>query len=214
MKKRKGASSVLVLFMVVILVTLALFTIVSTRLNYKLSEKASEWNSKYYYLDGKAEEHLAEVATLINVAEKEAIDTFLLEKTNSEEYSNYNVYEIYDILNYYFKDILATKLQDKVDDNIEKNKTYISVERDIFNNVETLKYGYTIFYDDSKDFGLQVEVEIKNLLYDVYLDGDIITAEKVFYENRYDIKKWKQFQEVQEEKENTIWDPRETFDSK
>lgn len=53
-----GATSILIIFMMLILVALGAFAITSANVNYKLSKRSLEWNVMYFALDAKGEEYL------------------------------------------------------------------------------------------------------------------------------------------------------------
>jgi len=72
-KNEKGATSVLVIFMLVILITLGSFAITAAAANIRLSGKTVTWNNTYYLLDGEAEIFLSKLDRLLYNAENEAI---------------------------------------------------------------------------------------------------------------------------------------------
>jgi len=67
---KKGATSILVIFMMIVLVTLGAFAITSARVNLKFADKALEWDKMYYSLDDRAEEYLKDVDVQLAKAEK------------------------------------------------------------------------------------------------------------------------------------------------
>jgi hypothetical protein len=71
-KKDAGAASVLVVFMMLVLVTLGAFAIAAANANYKLSQRALNWNAMYYDLDAAGEEYLAKIDLCLARAEAKA----------------------------------------------------------------------------------------------------------------------------------------------
>ncbi len=66
MNREKGASSVLVIIVLVVLIILGLAIMTTSLANKRLSEKKSTWLSKYYELDGRAQEKISEIDEIIN----------------------------------------------------------------------------------------------------------------------------------------------------
>lgn len=71
---QKGAASILIIFMMLILVSLGAFAITSANANYKLSQRALEWNVMYYDLDAKGEEFLSALDEKLAEAEMMALE--------------------------------------------------------------------------------------------------------------------------------------------
>ena len=68
----EGATSVLIIFMMIVLVTLGVFAIVSAEVNIKFSQKAANWSEKYYALESQAEKYVSEVDAVLAIAEADA----------------------------------------------------------------------------------------------------------------------------------------------
>ena len=69
-----GASSVLVVFMMILLVTLGAFSISAANVNLKLCQKALNWNKAFYHLDGAGEEFRYEINLLLLEARNKATE--------------------------------------------------------------------------------------------------------------------------------------------
>ncbi len=80
MKNRKGATSVLVVFIMIVFVTIGAFMILSANLNLKFSTKVLEWNEDFYLLEKDCEYFIAE---LDSVLLKSDIETIEYLKSNS-----------------------------------------------------------------------------------------------------------------------------------
>ena len=65
-----GATSVLVIFMMLVLVTLGAYSISSAHANYAFSSRSLEWKEAYYDCDAKAEVFLMDADTALARAER------------------------------------------------------------------------------------------------------------------------------------------------
>jgi len=73
-KKKSGAASVLVVFMMLVLVTLGAFAIASSNANFRLSRRAVSWNEMFYDLDSLGETYLSQIDARLAEAEASAGD--------------------------------------------------------------------------------------------------------------------------------------------
>jgi hypothetical protein len=64
----------MVIFLMLMLVTLGAFAIVSSNANFKLSQRALNWNKMYYELDARGEEYLSWIDLALAEAEARARD--------------------------------------------------------------------------------------------------------------------------------------------
>jgi len=69
-----GATSVLIIFMMIVLVTLGAFAITSANVNIKFSNKAAAWSEKYYLLDSVGEQYAGEIDYALARAEAKAAE--------------------------------------------------------------------------------------------------------------------------------------------
>lgn len=60
-KSQKGASSILVILMLVVLVVFGVAALTTAVSNVRLGQKAADWNDKYYAADAKANENYAQI---------------------------------------------------------------------------------------------------------------------------------------------------------
>lgn len=65
LKSERGISSVLVIFMMIVLVTFGAIALTSAYANIKLANKTLAWNQDYYALDSQAEQALAYIDQII-----------------------------------------------------------------------------------------------------------------------------------------------------
>ncbi|MDR2939684.1 MAG: hypothetical protein LBV08_05115 [Clostridiales bacterium] len=70
--KKKGASSVLVVFIMIIFVTIGAFVILSANVNLNFSKKVEAWNKDYYLLEEESERFIAAVDSMLLETENEA----------------------------------------------------------------------------------------------------------------------------------------------
>lgn len=83
-----GATSVLVVFMMIVLVTLGAFAITSARANISFATKASDWDQTYYLLDGLAEEFARDVDNQLIMAEDKTIEYIQNKEYELEKHSD------------------------------------------------------------------------------------------------------------------------------
>ena len=74
---QSGATSVLVIFMLLVLVTLGAYSISSANVNYTFSRRALEWKEAFYDCDAKAEEFIMDADIALSNAEKKTAETIL-----------------------------------------------------------------------------------------------------------------------------------------
>ena len=72
-----GATSVLIIFMMLMLVILGAYSIASAHVNYTFSNRALEWKQGYYGCDSMAEGFLADVDGALAKAEKAAVEAVI-----------------------------------------------------------------------------------------------------------------------------------------
>ncbi len=211
MKKRKGASTILVLFMVIVLITLGLFTIVSANVNYKLSQKSDGWSSTYYDLVKVCEFNLGKVEEILLLSEQEAvkktIETYSAERDESVETT---IVDPYEFMNNIYKSIAVEKLSELAAAN---NFSTLDVSYDNFENIDNLEYAMVIKSEYDEDYEIQVVLEVKDILYDLSYSNGKIAGKKKYYESRSNIKKWKQYQNIQVKFNGIeVWDPTENIE--
>jgi len=73
LRGERGATSVLVIFMMIVLVTLGAFAITSANVNYKFSARARDWTRSYYTLEDSGETFAKDFDLCLAAAENDAI---------------------------------------------------------------------------------------------------------------------------------------------
>ena len=71
---KRGASSVLIILMMVVLIVFGLAALTTSLATARLGDKANDWTGEYYVLEGDANEFLFELDGLLYDAETEAIE--------------------------------------------------------------------------------------------------------------------------------------------
>lgn len=204
LEKRQGSSTILVLFMIVVLVTLGFFTIVSASLNYKLSLKTSQWNKSYYELDSKGEIIKAKIDEACYRAEQEAVKYVMVSGYN-KKYSDVaipedihninkklyagNINNVYDVLNNTYKSLANIYLKDVEDEFGGEVVTLYNEDGSVF----SIYYKNILQKDDDSTYKLDIKLNIQDILYDISIEPNEVSGKKVDFKNRYSIEKWKQY---------------------
>lgn len=187
---KKGATSILIIFMMIVLVTIGAFTIVSSNLNYSFSKKVSNWNKDYYALEKNAEYFLQELDNNLIMAKNDAI------KNISESDID--------------KKHIKTKLNEYYSENVVNN---LNALRLAYPNLD-------VKFDENSDLLVDVILQLEdqnfymNLLLNV--NTDVFTNNKLDKNiievknddaDRFEILKRNQWQyKDTENKENQLWD--------
>lgn len=187
---KKGATSILIIFMMIVLVTIGAFTIVSSNLNYSFSKKVSNWNKDYYALEKKAEYFLQELDNNLIMAKNNAI------KNISESDID--------------KKHIKTKLNEYYSENVVNN---LNALRLAYPNLD-------VKFDENSDLLVDVILQLEdqnfymNLLLNV--NTDVFTNNKLDKNiievknddtDRFEILKRNQWQyKDNQNKENQLWD--------
>ncbi len=202
MKKRKGASSILILYTVVILVVLGLFTVVSASLNYKQSVSQSIWNKNYYELDSYAESVVAEIDDALFTAEQKAVKYIMTNEymfnnsiTIPQEVHNINkklyngdINNTYDVLNNTYMYLAINNLS-------PITEKYGGTVVPIYNedgSVFSLYYKNVFSDENDPKYKLNVQININDILYDVVVTGNTFNSSKIDFKSRYTIYNWSQ----------------------
>ena len=193
-KRRKGATSVLIIFMMIVLVTLGAFAIVFAHSNIKLSQKAISWEESYYGLDSLANEFLKDFDSGLARAEEYA-DSIIFTKA-------------------FFKDAGFEAAADKSGYLNEKfNEIYIEKAIEFLNEFASER-DCEVYYDGiektfefvhgTQEMYLNVYLGIRPLTFE--LEAGTLTFRRN-PESRYSIYSWNQWQsqpEIHEKME--FWD--------
>ena len=118
-----GATSVLIVFMMLVFVILGAYSITSAHANYEFSGRALEWKEAYYNCNALAEEFLRDTDNALAAAEKETAEAVLQGDTGSmAANSTQSVNELYK------RNVLKelSQLSDKYTVEIDEERTAVS----------------------------------------------------------------------------------------
>ncbi len=210
-----GATSVLVVFMVIILSTLGVFAMVSANVNLKSAKKVKSWNEAYFAIDAKAEKLLSEMDSVLYFAENVAAD-FVSQNMGS----GVNDESIY-------PEELVRELDEEFKNAADKNEfCRLAFERIYFELVAdnlqkaplsqkvviTTDGEFTVTADISdsvnKDAHIRLTIMVVCPNYNFFYDSVKTEVTKLENSKRYVITSWKEWQTPFEYKENVdLWDP-------
>ncbi|MDR1914099.1 MAG: hypothetical protein LBQ68_06420 [Clostridiales bacterium] len=176
-----GATSVLILFMMITLVTLGAYSITSAHVNYIFCQKAVEWNQNYYECDKAGERFLADIDSALNEAERRTALNLL--GSNNINYDQSSQEELSTLYLEYVNEELGKLYQKYHEMNYKNNKitTDVSIGR----------------------FHISIEVEILPLRYLFASSGDASSSDET---KRYSVTRWEQWQDLQLESTEQLWD--------
>ena len=219
LKNEDGATSVLVIFMMIVLVTLGAFAITSARVNYRFSLKARDWNNSFYALDSQAENYVKSIDKALLSAEKIVIDYY----AKSLGFLEDNHAGIpFDVQSRIFSDVNRA-LSGQGFAKLDLNEIYML---EASKAVHGLGYPHTViedddgitveinFSEDSEENANAVEIGSPNvyiklkilpLNYDIYYASDVVTGE-IIPGGRFEVLQWNQWQrEAQNSGEYELW---------
>lgn len=220
--KRKGISTIVVVFMVIILVTFGLSTMLSSNLNYKLSEKSSNWSKNYYELDYLGEKDYFEIEKILNTCERTAVE-YIMNKEYLKDNSEYldsshqkklkKIYEdnpttssIYTILNSVYKEKAYELIS--LSDNYDFSNTSLVSEYNDNDLIDSIIYTKKIHDQNDKSKYLEIKFSINDILFNISEDSGIYTGTRKINRNPIEILSWNAVYEQDDIEEGLeIWDP-------
>jgi hypothetical protein len=210
---RKGASSVLVILMMVVLVLFGLSALTAGLASLRLTEKSGIWTEEYYLLEGKAESRVAEIDSILHIAETRAVEYIV-----SEEYLNESGTVFEDDLQKFINLNMTENLPDSAKAEYLQRVMKAVYYKSAYELMERETEDITIIYSNSMtrmiledegfpgmSFETTVSDGVKNI--DIHADvtfpGYVIDfkRDKPFgirsgeYSARYDIVVWEEWQE-------------------
>jgi len=183
-----GATSVLIIFMMLVLVILGAYSISSAHVNYTFSARALEWKQAYYECDAMAEEFLTDTDAALAGAEKETAEAVIQSAAGAAPgYTEQSVNDLYrqNVLKEF--SVLADKYDIQIDGDGLAVSSVISSEGEsqINDRIAAAPFRYSI-------------------------DAVNGTVMCLLNENdkRYTILEWRQVQKINEDNEATteLWD--------
>ncbi len=201
-KKRSGASSVLILITVVILITLGFFTVISASVNYSQSIKSNKWTRSYYELDSSGEALTAKIDDELFAAEQQAVHYVLtseylhndskfippsIHEINKTVYNN-DINNVYKVLNNTYKSLAVQRLK-------ELKNRFGGTITTIYNkdgSIYALYYSNTLTNLKDSTYKLEVRLAIQDILYDLFIENGVVSGKKIDFKSRYLVTKWQQ----------------------
>lgn len=219
LKDQSGATSVLVILMLLVLVTFGSFAIISANSNIKLSKTAASWSKMYYALDAKGELYISEVDKRLYMAEIKALD-YIEQKCyseliyldipvelqtrirNSVEENGVNSLTLYNAFNrvyYYYANLYLSEMAELYPENIVS-----ALNDDV--EITAVISDMLFVSSENPECHLNVSVEVRPMNYSFYIQDGEVSYE---YEStkRYKILSWTQSQTkpVISDKSDEVW---------
>lgn len=189
MKDEKGAASVLVICMMLVLVTLGTLAIASANANNRLSQRSLAWNTMYYTLDAQGEIFLSLLDGKLAAAEKattEYLQTRLAEGYQEDDAIAGNLF----LLN-----------AEEYINELSLNYPKMTLD----NSESTVNLIFT--HEEDSLFRLAVSVAVRTPVFTVSETDGIISAVWEDGQSRYKIEEWYVYQEdTPQEQDIQIWD--------
>lgn len=215
---RKGAASVLVIFMVMVLVTLGALAISSANANYKLSQRALDWNIMYYDLDAKGEEFLWALDGKLAEAEMTACEYMKNKGYQSPAQT--------DLPEQLQSAIFAAHQGNDLKDNEVFNKIYMYYADKYLEDLMVIYPELAVYASDDGTFinyilteisleseldelcSLNVSIWVEPIEYEIIAAGGDMPIARANDDLRYKIEDWYEYQQpMQSESEEVdIWD--------
>jgi hypothetical protein len=205
-----GATSVLVIFMMIVLVTLGAYSIVSAHVNYSFSQRALNWNKDFYSCDYLAEGFMKDLDLALAEAEKATAEYVLNGGNLLESYEGVPI----ELQSQLWEVGIASSENARTGLNLlYRHFAYQSVERlrDRYRDLEVseglVNVSVNFSIDEGKNSNLRAVVKISPLSFDFSEEEGIVFAIKSPGAKRCEILKWEQWQEeVYEDPTQDLWD--------
>ena len=189
-----GASSVLIIFMMLVLVTLGAYSISSARINYVFSRKSLEWNKNYYECDLEAERFLMVLDKALADSEWVTVEGAFGRRTDGvNTLNNINSENAEDELNRLFESNVVEKLQAMAEQ---------------YSNMEVQDDGSVVYMTISKDnSAIDLKIAVLPFRYTYETADDRVRAVLDDSLKRYSVLEWRQRQiTVDDDQYRTLWD--------
>lgn len=219
-KNEKGATSILIIFMMIVLVTLGTFSITSANVNVKFGKKTVNLNKVFYELDTKGEKYLSDIDYALAKAESDAFLYMSKKGYSQPAFSNIpndlqnNIFvnwpvskdkteygkEVFNKIYLYLANEYVLKLEELYPNNIVKAST---------NNNDIFEISTEIDIQSDEDINstIQISVLIQPLMIEFSIFNDEIEGYLAGKSNRYVVEKWKQIRNpFQYDAQPKLWD--------
>lgn len=203
--KRKRVSYILILCPIIILFLICLSSIISSNYTYKYSYEQSNWIKNYYSIDGYAQYVLSKIDNALFNAEQQAVNYIMtneylenkpttiplpIHNINKIIYNN-DINNTYDVLNNTYK-YLAVQYLKPIEQKYGGDVITIYNQD---NSIYSLYYKNTFELPKDTLYKLDVQANINDILYDIFIDNNTVSGSKIDFKSRYDIINWSQLYE-------------------
>ncbi|MDR1541356.1 MAG: hypothetical protein LBU32_25845 [Clostridiales bacterium] len=206
----EGASSVLVIFMMIVLVSLGAFSITSAHVNYSLSQRAVSWNKEFFQMDSLAERFLQGLDMALSQAEIKTAQYVLGNGFEQAEYEGVpaNLQRQFRQMGSFNKESAERGLNLLYTNYAYETLKSLSLEYPgiiLGENLEYVEINFTMKEDE--ELNLLLKLEILPLQFDVDAHGRFICADRKAGAKRFEIRQWRQWQTPQNMNESQeLWD--------
>lgn len=219
-RNENGATSILIIFMMIVLVTLGTFCITSANVNVRFGKKTINLNKVFYGLDTKGEKYLSDIDYALAKAESDAFLYMSKKGYNQPAFSNIpndlqnNIFvnwplaedkteygkEVFNNIYLYFANENILKLSDLYPNNIVMASTNNNAISEISTEID-------IQSDDDINSAIQISMLIQPLMVEFNAFNDEIEGYLAGKANRYVVEKWKQTRDpFQYDDQPKFWD--------
>jgi len=202
----EGATSVLIVFMMIVLVTLGAFAITSANVNIKFSNKAVSWHEKYYILDSAGEQYTMLLDHALATAEAAAVEYIHVQGYTAMAYTgvddatqatlrslwmeNGTSTTLNTIFSNLFMDFAYTEIA-AMSERFPDSEIRVTRAGEIIANLEV---EVNLGVDENTDYQLCIRLTVKPPSYDFTMSTNGTHARKNFAVTRYVVSDWYQWQ--------------------
>ena len=211
----QGATSVLVIFMLIVLVTFGAFAITSAKANINFSKKAISWNTSYLNLSAVGQNFLLDMDASLAKAEEEAVKSVCGNDYNNlpenlqntvingfDSADDYNAY-VNTAVNYVYYYNALNLLQ-----GLKEKYQTVSIDSNTdeeTGEVTDIMLTLPLTSPDDPDFMMNIKITVLPVSYDISSSGSGYTGTRIAG-SRYNIDEWKQIQAPKKyTNDNSIW---------
>jgi len=202
----EGATSVLIIFMMIVLVTLGAFAITSANVNIKFSNKAVSWHDKYYILDSAGEQYSMQLDYALALAEAATVDYIHAKGYTMSSYEGVDAITQADLIALWNVDSSSTALT-AIFNRLYMENAYLQVSTmsELFpdSEIRTTRAGDVITnlevevnlgVDENTDYQLCIRLTVKPSSFEFSFVNDTVRIRKDFNVTRYVVSDWYQWQ--------------------
>lgn len=213
LKCQKGASSVLIILMMLVLVVFGLATLTTSLATLRLTKKSTDWTTEYYLLEAKAEELIYEVDSVLYDAEKKAVE-YLEIAAYLDKTGKLFADEIQSNISVRYNNYLSDKMKEKYLEKVFQAVYYKSVVEGLRGKYPEAEIVYSGSYirqilEDEKFDGIVFFVTLDESKEEFSKHIDVkIRLNATWFESgreRYEILEWREWQKAFEYSDGVKW---------